>query len=172
MLTPLDVAFKQSHLLTHYEIDADLTDILNTPMNLDLIVSLGNDTITNIDFEARFTDNNGFYFRSFTSQFAYQDDYLQNNPGPIFGSGINLKGPNPNPVFDKFEITFNMIENTNCKAQIIDASGRVLFTLIDQVLKQGPHTYSFDAIKLSNGMYYLNFSTGNYQSIKPFIIFR
>jgi uncharacterized protein (DUF1501 family) len=74
----------------------------------------------------------------------------------------------PNPFTDTTTIRFTT-KGAHTMVQIMDAQGRVIKTLYDQVTAAGDYQVRFDAHALPAGLYYMRFQNGVTQQVKPMI---
>jgi uncharacterized protein (DUF1501 family) len=82
--------------------------------------------------------------------------------------GITLISNYPNPFADTTTIRFTT-KGAHTMVQIMDAQGRVIKTLYDQVIAAGDYQIRFDAHSLPAGLYYMRFQNGITQQVKPMI---
>jgi hypothetical protein len=154
-----------------YVISGNLLEDIDNPQSVSLLVTLGNTESTVIDLQAEFTSDNGYEFKSSNGLFTYDNDYLQNNPGFVDGNiRINFQGPNPNPVIENFNVSFNMIEIGRCKLEVIDIHGNVIKKIVDENLSTGYYEYNINSLKFASGTYYLRFETPTYEKLTPFTV--
>lgn len=83
-------------------------------------------------------------------------------------SGITLISNYPNPFTDTTTIRFTT-KGSHTMVQIMDAQGRVIKTLYDQITAAGDYQIRFDAKVLPAGLYYMRFQNGVTQQVKPMI---
>lgn len=74
---------------------------------------------------------------------------------------FRLEQNSPNPFNASTRIDFELIESTTTRLLVYDLLGRVVATLLDDVLAAGEHTIFFEASQLSSGVYTLVLQTGN-----------
>jgi len=84
-----------------------------------------------------------------------RDDYVG------IPDGYLLKQNYPNPFNPATMISFEIPVATNVTLKVYDMLGRVVATLVDGNLTSGSYTYSFDASKLSSGVYLYEVSTAS-----------
>ncbi len=84
-----------------------------------------------------------------------RDDYVG------IPDGYLLKQNYPNPFNPSTMISFEIPVATNVTLRVYDMLGRVVATLVDGNLTSGSYTYSFDASKLSSGVYLYEVSTAS-----------
>jgi sugar lactone lactonase YvrE len=84
-----------------------------------------------------------------------RDDYVG------IPDGYLLKQNYPNPFNPSTMISFEIPVATKVTLRVYDMLGRVVATLVDGNLTSGSYTYSFDASKLSSGVYLYEVSTAS-----------
>jgi hypothetical protein len=84
-------------------------------------------------------------------------------------SGISLIDNYPNPFSDSTTIRFKTAGG-HTLVQIIDTSGRVISTPVDQVYPSaGSYTVSFNSGALQSGVYYARFQNGAVQQVRSML---
>jgi uncharacterized protein (DUF1501 family) len=83
-------------------------------------------------------------------------------------AGITLISNYPNPFTDTTTIRFTT-KGAHTMVQIMDAQGRVIKTLYDQITAAGDYQIRFDSHLLPTGLYYMRFQNGITQQVKPMI---
>jgi hypothetical protein len=83
-------------------------------------------------------------------------------------SGITLISNYPNPFADTTTIRFST-KGSHTMVQIMDAQGKVIKTLYDQITTAGDYQIRFDAQALAAGLYYMRFQNGVTQQVRPMI---
>ncbi len=76
----------------------------------------------------------------------------------------------PNPFNPSTTINFNVQKSENVKLTVYDMLGREVATLVNGNLTAGQHSYSFDATKLSSGMYMYRLTIGAWQQTKKMML--
>lgn len=76
----------------------------------------------------------------------------------------------PNPFNPSTTINFNVQKSENVKLTVYDMLGREVATLVNGNLTAGQHSYSFDASKLSSGMYMYQLTIGTWQQTKKMML--
>jgi ligand-binding sensor domain-containing protein len=66
----------------------------------------------------------------------------------------------PNPFSPRTTIGFTLPESSQTRLAVFDVRGRLVRTLVDDVLGPGTHAVQFEATDLSSGVYYYRLSTG------------
>ena len=94
--------------------------------------------------------------------------------GPV---GINELNANiselnifPNPTSNEIKITFNLTEASNTVIEIMDVTGRIVKTLLNEKMSSGNFTKTFNVSNLDNGNYFMNLNTNGFISRKKISI--
>ena len=66
----------------------------------------------------------------------------------------------PNPIADHAIISFNLIESTTVKAEVINTSGITVSSLIDEYYSKGEHQLRWDGHDLAVGVYFIKLTVG------------
>ncbi|MFH0735185.1 MAG: T9SS type A sorting domain-containing protein [bacterium] len=72
----------------------------------------------------------------------------------------------PNPFNPSTTISFNVLKSDNVKLVVFDMLGREVATLVNNVLPAGQQSYSFDASKLTSGVYMYQLTVGTWMQTK------
>ena len=86
-------------------------------------------------------------------------------------AGLNLITNSPNPFTTSTTITFTTAGG-HTMVQVFDGEGHILRTLIDQTMKAGDYSVSFENENYSTGVYYARFQNGVMQQVRTMIIAR
>lgn len=81
-----------------------------------------------------------------------------------------LGQPEPNPVVDKINVKFGVAFDERVNFSLINNFGEIVKTLVDENLKAGVYDVHSDVSNLSNGVYFLKFSSGSYNQVLPIVI--
>jgi hypothetical protein len=76
-------------------------------------------------------------------------------------NGYSLSQNYPNPFNPTTEIRFVLAKSGNVKMDIIDITGKILRTVLNEQMSAGQHTTVVNASDLSSGVYYYQLSAGN-----------
>jgi len=81
--------------------------------------------------------------------------------------------PNPfNPITTiRFEIPF-VKTHSNASLQIYDITGRLVDTLIDEIIEPGYHTVQWNASKVSSGIYFYKLTSDNQSITKKLVLMK
>jgi hypothetical protein len=93
------------------------------------------------------------------------------NPRP---TTLALSAPSPNPVRGMATYAIDLPDDSPVRVRVIDATGRVARTLLDQSLAAGRHVFAFDSAKggaLAPGLYFLDLdAAGRHESRRIAIV--
>jgi len=87
-------------------------------------------------------------------------------------SGYALQPNRPNPFAIVTEIVFTIPKRDHVSAEIFDAAGRSVTTLVDDVLERGSHRISWDGSAHPSGIYHLRIASGSWSSSTTMILTR
>ena len=76
----------------------------------------------------------------------------------------------PNPVNGTTIISYHLPDNGNISLKIFNSTGKLLYTIIDQVQTKGIHQIEFDSNNLSEGVYYYQLTTSDFSKTSKMII--
>ncbi|RPH96522.1 MAG: T9SS C-terminal target domain-containing protein [Calditrichaeota bacterium] len=111
-------------------------------------------------------------------------DEVRGNPPPFAGgTGVDyspatlvedfqLAQNYPNPFNPTTTITYQTPYTTAVKLQVFDMTGREIATLVNGVRPAGRHVVSFDAAKLTSGIYFYRLSVGSQQWVRKMAVAR
>jgi hypothetical protein len=83
-----------------------------------------------------------------------------------------LKQNYPNPFNPSTLISYYLPNQSHVTLKVHDVLGREVATLVDGMEEPGLKTVTFDASKLSNGVYYYRLQAGNYVETKKLVLLR
>jgi len=96
----------------------------------------------------------------------YNTQGFYRNTTPVAGvfehempNGFSLMQNYPNPFNPVTRIVFNLEHRSNVNLSVFDINGRLISTLVDEVIQMGNHEMVFDAKNLSSGTYYYRLTT-------------
>ena len=92
------------------------------------------------------------------------------NNGTQVPHAYNLEQNYPNPFNPSTEIKFGLPSSGLAKMVVYDIEGRVVATLVDKVMDAGSYSVSFDASKISSGIYFYKLTSGNFVSTKKMVL--
>ena len=94
---------------------------------------------------------------------------ISNNLSP-YSFGIYDIYPNPfNPITN---ITYGILKYSKVQITIFDLSGKQIYTLVNGYKKPGFYQVTWNANKLSSGLYILNFVAGEFRNNKKLILIK
>jgi hypothetical protein len=76
----------------------------------------------------------------------------------------------PNPFNPSTSINFDLAKNSQVKLTVYDALGRQIETLVNEYMKPGYYSYTFDAKNLSSGVYFFKITANEFTDIKKMLI--
>ncbi|MCL5021007.1 MAG: S8 family peptidase, partial [Bacteroidetes bacterium] len=103
-------------------------------------------------------------------QIANQDMTQSNAPLSDLPKEILLGDNFPNPFNPTTEISFALPKDTYVKLIVYDILGREVARLVDGQMGAGYHTISWDASRVSSGIYIYRFSAGNFVQVKKMVL--
>lgn len=89
------------------------------------------------------------------SELPYEYNLYQNYPNPF------------NPVTN---IAYDLPQNSQVKITIYDVTGRQLQELVNEYQTAGKYSISFNAMKLSSGIYYYKIQAGDFSSVRKMML--
>ncbi len=87
-----------------------------------------------------------------------------------FNSNISELNIFPNPTSNEIKITFNLTESSNTIIEIMDITGRVVKTFLNEKMSNGNFTKTFNVSNMDNGNYFININTNGFISRKKISI--
>jgi hypothetical protein len=133
----------------------------------------GKGTTTNVT-RYSFIDNNSFgksYYRlkqvDFNGDFSYSGVVEINGTVP---QKFAVEQNYPNPFNPTTTINYSVPEKSNITLKVFDVLGREVATLVNGQVEVGNHQVTFDASKLSSGIYYYTLQSGNNISTKKMML--
>lgn len=89
---------------------------------------------------------------------SFENDLIGENGLP---TRVELGQNYPNPFNPTTNIEFALPQNSEVKITLYNISGQKVATIVDQAMSAGSHTVSFDASRLSSGIYIYQMQTAN-----------
>jgi|WetSurMetagenome_2_1015567.scaffolds.fasta_scaffold01972_5 photosystem II stability/assembly factor-like uncharacterized protein len=106
----------------------------------------------------------------YSKVFNRTDAALTDTDAPKLPFALNQNYPNPfNP---STTITFAIEKNGHVGLNVYDVSGRLVAKVMDETLKAGTHTITFNADKLATGVYFYKLSTSSGEITRKMVIIR
>ncbi|MGE5435804.1 MAG: T9SS type A sorting domain-containing protein [Syntrophothermus sp.] len=87
-------------------------------------------------------------------------------------NNFELQQNYPNPFNPSTLIKFSIAERSNVTLKVFDMLGREVATLLNGVQEAGSHQVTFDASKLSTGMYIYTINAGNFSESKKMMLLK
>ena len=75
----------------------------------------------------------------------------------------------PNPLTSDANIRFTASKKTGVKLGVYDVSGRLIQTIIDNVMNAGEYNILWDSSSLPSGIYFLKLNAGKYNMTKKLL---
>jgi hypothetical protein len=94
---------------------------------------------------------------------------------PISGTtpeNFSLSQNYPNPFNPVTKISFAIPKNNLVTLKIYDISGKEVATLINENMSAGEYEATFDASKLSSGVYFYKLTSGNFNDVKKMMLLK
>lgn len=114
--------------------------------------------VESMDGETNPNFSQASYFQRLTTmQTAVSDQ----NPDKQIPSGFHLSQNYPNPFNSATKITFSVPEAARVTIQVYDLTGRLIATLLDDVMPAGVHSQVFESSDLASGTYVYKMRAGN-----------
>jgi hypothetical protein len=117
---------------------------------------------------------NNLYFQEFYMRYVESGGELFalgiQNLSPELPSGFSLSQNYPNPFNSGTNIKFKVAKTCNVKIVVFDMMGCEIQTLVNEILTPGTYESSFNGSSLSAGVYFYNFSAGDYSETKRMIL--
>lgn len=85
---------------------------------------------------------------------------------------FSLSANYPNPFNPTTTINFAIPENVHVTLQVYDAIGNLVLTLVNESKSAGNYDITFDAAKLSSGVYYYRLQAGQFLQTKKLILMK
>lgn len=76
----------------------------------------------------------------------------------------------PNPFNPTTNITYAMPEPGHVVLEVFDVTGRMVATLVNGQAQAGHHTVTFDATRLSSGVYVYRLTTGAFTKTRKMLL--
>ncbi|MGH2576049.1 MAG: T9SS type A sorting domain-containing protein, partial [Ignavibacteria bacterium] len=76
----------------------------------------------------------------------------------------------PNPFNPSTVIKFDIVKSSNVKLIVYDILGREVKTLVNEILQSGSYELTFNAPKLSSGVYFYEIAADGFRDIKKMIL--
>jgi len=90
----------------------------------------------------------------------------------IIPSSFFLSSPFPNPFNPKITFQFFVPYKEHISIEIFDSNGRLVLTMIKEILEPGKHSMSWNAVNQSSGVFFIKFTYQNKYSVKKIILIK
>ena len=90
----------------------------------------------------------------------------------IIPSSFFLSSPYPNPFNAKITFQFFVPHKELISIEIFDSSGRLVHTMVKEILEPGEHLMSWNAVNQSSGVFFIKFTYQNKYSVKKVILIK
>ena len=126
--------------------------------------------------------DNSFSSNWYSSTLVYGDGD-NGSPGTYFNGSLNIKqetipnsffisSPFPNPFNPKISFKFFVPSRELISIEIFDSNGRLVNTMVKEILEPGEHTMSWNAFNQSSGVFFIKFTYQNKYSVKKVILIK
>ncbi len=95
---------------------------------------------------------------------------IKENPKVV--SNYKLEQNYPNPFNPSTTINFQIPSSSRVSLKVFDVLGREVSTLVNENKSAGKYSVTFDADKLTSGVYFYNLQAGNYSETKKMILIK
>ncbi|MCX6639138.1 MAG: S8 family peptidase [bacterium] len=99
----------------------------------------------------------------------FEEYTVETNATP---SAYELKGAYPNPFNPTTNISYNLGDAGNVKLTVFDVSGREVATLVNGYREAGAHSVTFDASKLTSGVYIYRLTVGGFNASGKMVLMK
>jgi hypothetical protein len=157
-----DPASAQNYSIVRSVIAAGGTPMSNGTYTVDGTIG---QAVIGISQSSVFTNYQGFWYTA-----KVPSGVKINTDGNADGFALDQNYPNPfNPTT---HLRFTIAELRFVSLKIYDVLGREVATLVDGEKKPGVYEMSFNASRLSSGVYYYRLSAGNYTEVKRMMLLK
>jgi len=92
--------------------------------------------------------------------------------GGLIAHEFSLASAYPNPFNSMTRLAFNLRNEGHTRLAVYDLNGRLVTTLVDDVLKAGTHALVFDSAGLPSGVYLYRLESGGASAVKKMVLVR
>lgn len=117
-------------------------------------------------------DNGGIYAQNINLSGTLGNAVSVNPDGDVIPVKFNLNQNYPNPFNPTTTISFDLPDNNFVSLKVYNSIGKEISTLISKSLNAGSYKVTFDASKLSSGIYFYRLTSGNFNSVKKMILIK
>jgi hypothetical protein len=120
------------------------------------------------------THGNGAYERDMldatTAVADGEGDATGASGAPAVVDVVRMSPPAPNPFNPTTEVRFELSERRHVTVSVIDATGRLVATLLDAPREAGPHRVRFDAGNLASGVYFARVEAEGASAVRKLVL--
>lgn len=174
-----DISFRNSSKM---EISFVTIKVVESPLWLHFkakeinVLHVKSNSINNISFEFDITESAivekqervQFIISSSSGEQITKEYYIQVQSPYIFELRQNF----PNPFNPVTTISYQIPENGFASLKVYDILGKEVETLVDEMKDAGSYQVTFDATKMSSGVYFYRLQSGNNVSNKKMIVMK
>lgn len=91
---------------------------------------------------------------------------------PPEGCDALLSNANPNPFNPVTRIAYTVPRRTHVRIEIYDVTGKLLDTLVDEIVDAGTHVATYDAKGLSSGVYFCRMTMNDFSETRKLILMK
>ncbi len=102
---------------------------------------------------------------------TYYNGFMNVNTD-VIPESFFLKSPFPNPFNPKVTFQFYVPKKEFILIEIFDSSGRLIHTMMKEIMAPGEHSMSWNAINQSSGVYFIKFKYQNKYSVKKVVLIK
>jgi hypothetical protein len=87
-------------------------------------------------------------------------------------SSFSLSEARPNPFNPTTAISYQLSALSHVSLKVFDTTGRLVTTLVDGLQDAGTYQISFDASKLSSGLYFVKMQAGEFSQVRKMMLIK
>ena len=88
----------------------------------------------------------------------------------VIAGGVIINRLSPNPTSDVSSVSISLPREMNVSMTLVDASGSVVATIVNQTMSAGSHRIQIEAARYSSGAYMLQTVVGGARQIQTMMI--
>lgn len=111
-----------------------------------------------------------FWIAGFTTAPMVRADFTAVGVNDIDVTGVNLMQNSPNPTSDVTSFSYNLLWNAEVSFEIVDVTGKIVYTMDQGTQQSGVHRFDFDASVLADGVYYYSLNVNGTKTTKKMIV--
>ena len=90
---------------------------------------------------------------------------------PLLPSNFVMESVYPNPFNSRTTIAYQLPEHTSVSIQVFDVRGRIIATLVDDMVEAGHHQVSWNGANIPTGIYFCKMTSSAYtETIKLLLV--